>query len=135
MAQTSRQKTGRSGESLAADYLTQKGYHILARNVRTAYGEIDLIVIQDLAKSLSAQNSNDTVMVFVEVKTRRTKKFGYPEEAVTGKKLAHMQAAAQAYLQGHPEFVGDWRLDVIAIRMQGNRDVNTEIVHFENILP
>jgi len=59
---TSRQALGQWGESLAAHYLQQRGYTILARNVRTAYGEIDLV-----ARQLEPPAA---VTVFVEVKTR-----------------------------------------------------------------
>jgi putative endonuclease len=119
---TSRQILGRWGENLAADYLQQRGYAILAQNVRTPYGELDLVARQETAGS--------RVTVFVEVKTRRSDAFGLPETAITPQKQAHLLAAAQSFLQTHPELDGDWRIDVMAIRRTTARDV--EIVHFEN---
>ncbi len=115
-----RQTLGRWGENLAAQYLQQKGYTILAQNARTAYGEIDLVAQQNEA------------LVFVEVKTRTSAAFGLPEAAITPRKQAHMLAAAQAYLQAQPELDADWRIDVIAIRRRKNQP--PEIVHFENAL-
>jgi len=116
---TFRQALGRWGESLAADYLIQKNYEILERNVRTPYGEIDLIARQG------------SVTVFVEVKTRTSKSFGYPEDAVTPSKQAHMIAAAQFYLMSQPELDRDWRMDVIAVqRMRSGQP--PKIDHFEN---
>ena len=119
---TASQNLGRWGESLAAETLRRKGYIILARNVRTAYGELDLVARQDAPQG--------AVTVFVEVKTRRSAAFGLPEAAITPKKQAHLLAAAQAHLQANPELDGDWRIDVIAIRRIPDQEV--EIVHFEN---
>jgi putative endonuclease len=114
-----RQNLGRWGETVAADFLIRKGYQVLRRNERTPFGEIDLVTRQE------------RVTVFVEVKTRTGRDYGYPEEAITRQKRAHMIAAALAYLGDHPELAGDWRLDVIAIqgRMGGPPP---EIVHYEN---
>lgn len=135
MASTNRQATGRLGENLAAEYLQQQGYRLLARNVRTPYGEIDLVAQQQVADIAAGLQSSSQVLVFVEVKTRRTQSFGLPEESITATKKAHMQAAAQAYLQANPELDGDWRLDVIAVHLDRRQDMLKEIVHFENIIP
>jgi putative endonuclease len=125
---------GKWGESLASDYLRKRGYLILERNVRTPYGEIDLVTRQSFNQDGLQPNSSfprGPVTVFVEVKTRRSEAFGLPEEAITSKKKAHLLSAAQSYLQSHPEFDGDWRIDVIAIqRLSASREPS--IVHFEN---
>jgi len=116
---TSLQAIGRWGESFAAEYLTRRGYTILERNARTAYGEIDIVATQS------------EVAVFVEVKTRTSTAYGYPEESITPKKRAHLIASAQAYLQTHPELETDWRIDVIAIH-RPHSDRSPQITHFEN---
>jgi len=113
-----RQKLGRWGEDLAARFLTERGYTILEQNARNPYGEIDLV----------AQKGGTTT--FVEVKTRTSKLFGYPEEAITPKKQEHLLASALHYLQTHPELGEDWQIDVVAIRKWRNEP--PEIVHFEN---
>jgi len=118
---TYRKSLGRWGETQAAAYLVERGYLILDSNARTAYGEIDLIA------------SQDNVTVFIEVKTRSSTSFGLPEESITPRKQAHMLAAAQAYLQDHPELDGDWRVDVISI-LRKSRGRKPEIAHFENAL-
>ena len=129
---SSHQKLGRWGEQRAGEYLTSLGYSILANNVRTPYGEIDLIACHG---SLPGNLGEDQtpLIVFVEVKTRSSKAFGAPEVAITPQKQAHMLDLARAYLQAHPEIEGDWRIDVIAI--QGSRStLDPQIVHFENVI-
>jgi putative endonuclease len=112
---------GRWGEEHAAKYLEEKSYEILDRNVRTPYGEIDLV----------AQNTGG--LVFVEVKTRSSGAFGNPEEAVTASKLTHMIESAECFLQDRPDLQQDWQIDVIAIRKIAGQ--KPEIVHFENVIP
>lgn len=128
MAKTRSQRIGQWGETAAARYLEGRGFQIIARNVRTPYGEIDLIAC--LAESL----------VFVEVKTRTSLSYGYPEVSVTPRKLEHMIAAAQSYVEDHPELAGQtWQIDVIAVQRQpepntpGNQRYHVEFEHFENI--
>ncbi len=116
-----RQAVGRWGEDVAAAYLAGKGYEILARNLRTPYGELDLITRQGEA------------LVFVEVKTRTSRTFGFPEEAVTAAKQRHLLESAQSYLQENPEWEGEWRIDVIAIERLDPRQP-PEITHFENAI-
>jgi putative endonuclease len=122
-----RQELGRWGESLAADYLTEHGFVITAHNVRTPYGEIDLI-----AQKSSKSSENEITTVFVEVKTRTTQSFGYPEEAITNRKRANLISAVEHYLQENPDLEGFWRIDVIAIEQYPNR--SPIINHFENAI-
>ena len=96
---------GKWGEIVASEYLAKAGYQLVDRNVRTGYGEIDLIVEREGA------------LVFVEVKTRQSRTYGYPEEAITRSKIDHMIASAQAYLQTTPDFKGDWHIDVVAVEI------------------
>lgn len=119
MAHGTRRGIGGWGENLARDYLARRGYHLIDQNVRTPYGEIDLIAAEG------------QVLVFVEVKTRSSGAFGLPEEAITPEKRRHLLEAAQAYLQEHPEHEGDWRIDVIAIQQQGDGPP-PQVTHFEN---
>ena len=111
------QKVGRWGEQAAADYLSAKGYEILARNVRTPYGEIDLIA------------QKDSFTIFVEVKARTSKSLGPPEIAVTPRKQEHMLACAEHYAQQNA--IDHWQIDVIAVEEVNGK---TEIVHFENAI-
>lgn len=113
------QAFGKWGEAKAADYLKDKGYIILEMNYRTPYGEIDLIAL------------DQQTVVFVEVKTRRTQTFGFPEDSVNSAKRTHMVNSAQVYMQTVGEM--DWRIDVIAVSI---RETNQppEIIHFENAI-
>ncbi|MEN8241599.1 MAG: YraN family protein [Chloroflexota bacterium] len=110
---------GQWGELQAAKFLKEKGYQIIEQNVRTPYGEIDLV-----AKFAGA-------LIFVEVKTRRSNEYGHPEEAVTDLKRAHMIDSAESYLQEHTDFNGDWQIDVIAVLAKSKSQL--EFHHFENI--
>ena len=118
-------KVGRWGEDLAADFLQGKGYSVLDRNVHSIYGEIDLVTRLDTGQ--------ESFLVFVEVKTRTSLRFGYPEQAVSDRKLEHLHQAIAHYLQQHPELTLSWQLDVIAIR-QLDQETEPEIRHFENVI-
>ncbi len=118
MKQDVRIKLGRWGESLAADYLTAQGVSIIARNVRTSYGELDLV------------GCVDGMTIVFEVKTRRTAEFGYPEDAISRIKRQHLINASQAFLQDHIELPEEFRIDVIAIRLLP--DSQPEIKWFAN---
>ncbi len=131
MVKTYRQKLGKWGEELAVEYLIERGYSIMGQNVRTPYGEIDVIAQQQ--EPPCGESPPRAVVVFVEVKTRSSTAYGFPEEAVTREKRAHMLAAAQGYLQIHPELLDGWRIDVIAIQRSGSKSA-PEITHFENVL-
>ena len=76
-----RQELGRWGENLAADYLLERGYSILERNVHTSYGEIDLVACQEFSQTGSGEGltaTPESVIVFVEVKTRSSSAFAHP---------------------------------------------------------
>ena len=136
MAKSWRKSFGRWGESQAASYLEERGYEIVDRNVYTPYGEIDLIALADpgtLAPSEPGEFSEGPVLVFVEVKTRSSYAYGYPEDSIGSKKADHMQAAAEAYLQTHPELEIPWRVDVIAIERNSPKE-SPIITHFENAI-
>jgi putative endonuclease len=100
----SRQALGRLGEALVARALAARGYRVRQRNWRCPAGEVDIV----------AQDGD--VLVFVEVKTRRGRAYGTPEEAVTPAKQARLIELAAAYVKqdGWP---GDWRIDVAAVEL------------------
>lgn len=114
------QNIGKWGEEVAADYLSNKGYTVLAQNVRTPYGEIDLIVEQN------------SLLIFVEVKTRTSSQFGYPEAAIRARKQASMHACAEHYIGEKELRDRSVRLDVIAINASPDL-THYEVEWFENV--
>ncbi|HXD10067.1 MAG TPA: YraN family protein [Anaerolineales bacterium] len=112
------QRIGKWGESTAAEYLTQHGYEIMERNIRTPYGEIDIIARQG------------DITIFVEVKTRTSNKMGLPEESITARKREHMLSAADYYAAEHE--IDHWQIDVLAI--EGKPGATPKITYFENAL-
>lgn len=108
---------GDFGERVAAAHLEAKGYAILERNWSVREGEIDLIA------------SRGSELIFVEVKSRRGRSMGLPEEAITGRKAAHLRAAAAAYLQAHPESPPNQRIDAVVIEL----DAKGRVLRVEQI--
>ena len=99
--------TGMLGEQMAAKYLLEKGFTILHKNWRHSHWEVDVIA-----------SLNDTLH-FVEVKTRRTKKFGNPEDDVTKKKMGNLINASEEYLFSNPQ----WKkiqFDILSINIPRN---------------
>jgi len=110
-------RLGNFGERVAASHLEAKGYAILERNWSTREGEIDLIA------------SRGSDLVFVEVRSRRGRSMGTPEESITGRKAAHIRAAAAAYVQQHPEAPPNQRVDVVALEL----DAKGRVLRVEQI--
>ncbi len=77
----------------------------MTRNFRSEHGEIDIV-----ARKAGRLH-------FIEVKTRRTRSFGHPEEAVTPGKQQHMINCALYFIQAHPDLEAEWQMDVIAIQL------------------
>ena len=110
-------ETGARGEHLAEESLLALGYRILQRNWRTAHKEVDLIAL------------DGELLVFFEIKTRSGLRFGYPEEAVSPAKQAHIRAAAEVFLELYPQY-RTVRFDVISILLR-NGDIE-EIRHLKD---
>jgi putative endonuclease len=113
---TSKMQTGLDGESLAAEYLIGKGYEILERNCRYGRGEVDLIV------------RKGNWLIFVEVKTRSTKAFGFPEEFVDKEKEESVFCVAEWYME-KISWEGNVRYDIVAVLGVG---WEREVSHFED---
>lgn len=103
----SRKKLGAWGELVAATHLESLGYRILARNWRCVHGEIDLV----------AQAGE--LLAFVEVKTRRGRNMGTPEEGLTATKGRKLMRLAQLYVAQHDLDV-DWRIDLVAVELDSS---------------
>lgn len=104
-----KQFLGKYGEDLAATYLQDRGYQIVARNWRCGLGEIDLIA-KDKAQ-----------IVFVEVKTRNGEGFGHPFEAITSAKVDRMRKLVSLWRTENPNSNLGVRLDAIAVLIKNGR--------------
>ena len=107
---------GNEGEKMAAAFLEKKGYRVLEKNYRYKHAEIDLIV------------EKDDWLIFVEVKTRTSLTFGYPEEFVDDKKISKIMEGADQFIH-EIDWNGNVRYDIISIYLNSS---NPEITHFED---
>ncbi len=101
------------GEQLARKYLENKGYELVKENFRFERAEIDLIFKDEKNKTL----------IFAEVKTRKTKSFGEPEESVVPSKQKQIIKSAQGFLMEHDEFNEyEKRFDIVAVYVKGKKE-------------
>ena len=109
-------KKGNEGEDLAVAFLEQKGFTVLERNYRYKRSEIDLIV------------KRENWLVFIEVKTRTSTAFGYPEEFVDAHKKKMIFQGALNYMI-EEDWQGNVRYDIVAIHFRADQP---EIHHIED---
>lgn len=112
-------RTGLRGEQLAARYLREHGYSILAANYATSLGETDIIAV-----------SRDNTICFIEVKTRSPGQMLPPSEAVDYNKQSRLQTNAAAFLKNKNYSSENIRFDIIEVILH---DLYTaDINHIEN---
>ncbi len=108
---------GKNGEDIARKYLEKNGFKILETNKRfSRFCEIDIIAL------------DKSILVFVEVKTRKTDICGHPAEAITKTKYQHIKQGLYMYLQEHPEYK-KFRIDAVSILLKPE----LKIEHLRNI--
>ena len=100
-----RRETGILGEKLAGDFLKKRGYRIIEVNYRCSEGEIDIIAM------------DGDFLVFIEVRTKTSLRFGSPEESITPAKKERLRAVASHYQQTHDNLPQSWRIDVVAVEL------------------
>lgn len=98
---------GRRGEAVAADYLRERGWVLLARNFRAGSKELDLVA------------ARGGVVAFVEVKTRSSATGGTPLEPIRALKRRAVEAAARRWIHEHGKPGATYRFDAIAVDMTG----------------
>ena len=108
-AGASQRALGIEGEARAAAYLAARGYRIVARNLRAGGVELDLVA------------TRGRLVVIVEVKTRRSRAAGTPEEAVDFRKRERLVRGATAWLAAHPGRGSRVRFDVVACEWDAAR--------------
>lgn len=109
-----RKAKGAMGEEAAALFLENLGYRIIERNWRCRSGEIDLIAKQE------------HILVFIEVRSRSSSKYGTPAESVTARKIAQVRQTAAVYL--HMNGIGEApiRFDLISAQLTDEKAVVTD---------
>jgi putative endonuclease len=112
-----RHKLGKIGEELAGKYLHSLGYEILEKNYRRYRGEIDIIA------------KDENFLVFVEVKTARSSRFGAPIYRINMKKKRQLGKIAMAYYQEKNLYDQDSRFDIVTVTFFGKKP---EINHIQN---
>ncbi|MGZ8806915.1 MAG: YraN family protein [Mycobacterium sp.] len=116
-----RAEIGALGERLAVEHLRSLGLRVLDRNWRCRYGELDVIAADDAAR----------IVVFVEVKTRTSDRFGGIEQAVTPEKARRLRRLAGLWLARQDARWSEVRIDVIGVRI-GRRPI-PEITHLRGV--
>ena len=101
---------GARGEAAACRVLTARGYRILARNVRSRAGELDLVC------------HDGDAFVFCEVKARRPSHFGAPQEALSATKQARLARLASAYLARIGRAGAPWRVELVAVELDAHAE-------------
>jgi putative endonuclease len=102
-----RRRLGAFGEDAAARWYEARGFEIVDRNWRVREGEIDLVA------------RRGRTIVFCEVKTRSSDRFGSPVESVTATKQRRLRALAARWLAEHPARHGEVRFDVASVTPAG----------------
>ena len=113
---TDRAALGRRGEWRAVRHLESLGYEIIERNYRCRHGEIDIV----------AREAGD--LVFVEVKTRRSKSFGCPSESVDSRKQRKLISSGRQYLIERDLGEIDCRFDVAEVYFLDGQPVKVEVI-------
>lgn len=111
-------RLGETGEKIALRFLEKKKYRIVKRRFRLFRGEIDIIAY------------DRRILVFIEVKTRRTHAAGFPEEAVTLKKQEQIKKVALGYCAMNNLLDVESRFDVISLSYEERQGF--KITHIEN---
>ena len=110
--------TGKIAEEAAGLYLENLGYRVIMRNFSTRYGEIDLICV------------DNRITVFVEVKAKKSLKYGAPEEMFTRYKYEKVKRMAVVYLKGQEV---PCRIDMVAVEMGENQRVKS-MRYYKNVV-
>lgn len=121
MASRTNRDTGKIGERIAERFLVSRRFRVLDRNFATPFGEIDLI-----AKQVD-------YIVFFEVKTRISERFGSPLFAITAEKQRHILKNCRFYLKRHGLYGKPCRIDVISINLNEKGELR-KLKHIKNAI-
>lgn len=110
-AMNARAELGRSGEDIASSMLLRGGFEVVERNYRCAHGEIDIVA------------RRGSLLVFCEVKTRRSARWGDPSEAVNGPKRQRLRRLAAEWMRTRRPGAVEVRFDVVSVVVRGGKVV------------
>lgn len=116
-----RSARGRLGEQVAASFLSERGYSVLARNQRTPIGELDLVCL------------DGPEVVIIEVKARRGDEYGSALEAIGPRKAGRLRGAALWWLADHGHLPCRMRFDAVLVELDGQGLPRT-VQHLKNVL-
>lgn len=103
------QNIGRQGENEAVNFLKKQGYKIIEQNFKKPQGDIDIVAL------------DGQTLVFVEVKTRYSHRFGLPIDAISPWKVRQLIKSAYLYKMLHPDYPEALRIDAVCIDYSNNR--------------
>lgn len=133
MSKQENKTIGNKGETLATEFLQRKGYEILQRNYRSKWGEVDIICrISNHKLPACAGRSNyqmGDIVVFVEVKTKTTDKFGEPWEMVNNWKIEQVKKMGEIWCREYG-WEGRVRMDVVGVYLDQDPP---RIEHWESV--
>ncbi len=112
----SRLKSGKKGEGLALFYLKRKGYKIIEKNYKACSGEIDIIA------------RDRGVTCFIEVKTRKSRRFGLPQESVNRRKQLRIAKVALMYIKNKHLESERCRFDVVGVEDKDGFSPNIDLI-------
>lgn len=102
---TPRKSLGDFGETYAVAHLTRSGYRVIGTKVRLDRGEVDIVAW------------DGGTLTFIEVRTRRGRRFGLPEESINHRKAQRMARLAYQYMAANHLAPASWRIDVVALEV------------------
>ena len=108
--------TGQEGEVIAINWLSRQGFFILHTNWRCYHYELDIVA------------EKGEILHFVEVKTRKSLQYGYPEEGVTRAKFRRMKAAGAAYLHRYKDNRIRVQYDILSILLQNDQEPQITLI-------
>lgn len=115
----SKQELGQKAELLAGEFLISNGFQIINRNYRSRFGEIDIIA------------QIDKTLVFVEVRSKKSLKFGLPDESVSKTKIRKIRMGAERFILAEKLFHLQPRFDLICLEFDPNNNL-LDLRHYKN---
>lgn len=118
-----KQTIGLKGQQIVEKYLVDKGYITLVKNWTCRYGEIDLVMFDNLTKEV----------VFIEIKTRTTTSFGQPQEAISQEKQLKLAKTIEKYLEKDGICQSKYRIDLIGVYFHQDKR-SAKITHIKDVV-